>query len=84
MWTGPGTLPRPDDLRRLKAKMGWEHIPWYPLTGDLHADFEVDQRHGTNAFIRDGHRAAGRGEARHGCGADYRDPCPSSSGSVVL
>jgi predicted dithiol-disulfide oxidoreductase (DUF899 family) len=42
------------DIRGLKARMGWEHIPWYTLTDDFDADFGVDQWHGTNAFIRDG------------------------------
>ena len=42
------------DIERLKARMGWEPIPWYTLTDDFDADFEVDEWHGTNAFIRDG------------------------------
>ena len=42
------------DLARQKAKMGWEHIPWYTLTDEFDADFGVDQWHGTNVFIRDG------------------------------
>lgn len=41
-----------DDIRRVKARMGWE-MPWYTLTDDFDADFGVDQWHGTNAFIRD-------------------------------
>ena len=44
------------DLARVKARMGWEHIPWYTLTDDFDADFGVDEWHGTNAFIRDGGR----------------------------
>jgi predicted dithiol-disulfide oxidoreductase (DUF899 family) len=44
------------DLARVKAKMGWEHIPWYTLTDDFDTDFSVDEWHGTNAFIRDGNR----------------------------
>ena len=43
-------------LANLKARMGWEHIPWYTLTGDFDVDFDVDQWHGTNSFIRDGER----------------------------
>jgi predicted dithiol-disulfide oxidoreductase (DUF899 family) len=36
--------------------MGWEYIPWYTITDDFDKDFDVDQWHGTNAFIRhDGH-----------------------------
>jgi predicted dithiol-disulfide oxidoreductase (DUF899 family) len=45
-----------EDIARLKARMGWEHIPWYTLTDDFDADFGVDEWHGTNAFIRDGER----------------------------
>jgi predicted dithiol-disulfide oxidoreductase (DUF899 family) len=44
------------DIERVKARMGWEHIPWYTLTDDFDADFDVDEWHGTNAFIRDGDR----------------------------
>ena len=40
------------DIERLKARMGWEHIPWYTITDDFDADFGVDEWHGTNAFIR--------------------------------
>ena len=47
--------PQPD-IERLKARMGWEHIPWYTITDDFDADFGVDEWHGTNAFIRDGDR----------------------------
>jgi predicted dithiol-disulfide oxidoreductase (DUF899 family) len=41
------------DIERLKAQMGWE-VPWYTLTDDFDADFDVDEWHGTNAFFRDG------------------------------
>ena len=41
------------DIERLKARMGWELIPWYTLTDDFDADFDVDEWHGTNAFLRD-------------------------------
>jgi predicted dithiol-disulfide oxidoreductase (DUF899 family) len=44
------------DIARLKARMDWQHIPWYTLTDDFDADFGVDEWHGTNAFIRDGDR----------------------------
>jgi predicted dithiol-disulfide oxidoreductase (DUF899 family) len=40
------------DIEGLKARHGWEAIPWYTLTDDFDADFEVDDWHGTNAFIR--------------------------------
>jgi predicted dithiol-disulfide oxidoreductase (DUF899 family) len=43
-----------EDIRRLKADMGWEQIPWYTITDDFDADHGVDEWHGTNAFIRDG------------------------------
>ena len=45
-----------EDIARWKARMGWEHIPWYTLTDDFDADFDVDEWHGTNAFLRDGAR----------------------------
>ena len=44
------------EIARLQVRMGWEHIPWYTLTDDFDADFDVDEWHGTNAFIRDGSR----------------------------
>jgi predicted dithiol-disulfide oxidoreductase (DUF899 family) len=44
------------DIQRLKARMGWEHIPWYTFTGDFDVDMGVDEWHGTNVFIRDGDR----------------------------
>jgi predicted dithiol-disulfide oxidoreductase (DUF899 family) len=42
-----------DDLARWKARMGWEHIPWFTLTDDFDADHGVGEWHGTNAFISD-------------------------------
>ena len=44
------------DIARLKARMGWEMIPWYTITDSFDADFGVDEWHGHNAFIRDGER----------------------------
>jgi predicted dithiol-disulfide oxidoreductase (DUF899 family) len=44
------------DIARMKERMGWQPIPWYTITDDFDADFEVDEWHGTNAFIRDGDR----------------------------
>jgi predicted dithiol-disulfide oxidoreductase (DUF899 family) len=41
------------DIERWKARMGWENIPWYTLTDDFDADFDVAEWHGTNAFLRD-------------------------------
>jgi predicted dithiol-disulfide oxidoreductase (DUF899 family) len=43
-----------ENIRDLKKRMGWEHIPWYTITDDFDKDFGVDQWHGHNAFIRDG------------------------------
>jgi len=42
------------DIQRLKAQMGWEHIPWFTITDGFDADFGVDEWHGHNVFIRDG------------------------------
>jgi predicted dithiol-disulfide oxidoreductase (DUF899 family) len=42
------------DIARLKARMGWELIPWYTITDDFDKDFGVDEWHGHNAFIRNG------------------------------
>jgi predicted dithiol-disulfide oxidoreductase (DUF899 family) len=44
--------PQPD-IERLKERMGWD-IPWYTITDDFDLDFDVDEWHGTNAFLRDG------------------------------
>jgi predicted dithiol-disulfide oxidoreductase (DUF899 family) len=40
------------DIARLKQHHGWEHIPWFTITDDFDKDFDVDEWHGTNAFIR--------------------------------
>jgi predicted dithiol-disulfide oxidoreductase (DUF899 family) len=42
------------DIQDLKKRHGWEHIPWYTITDDFDKDFDVDEWHGTNAFIREG------------------------------
>jgi predicted dithiol-disulfide oxidoreductase (DUF899 family) len=44
--------PQPD-IARVKARMGWT-MPWYTMTDEFDKDFDVDEWHGTNAFIRDG------------------------------
>ena len=44
------------DIGRWKARMGWQHIPWYTITDDFDADFDVDQWHGHNAFYREDER----------------------------
>ena len=41
------------DIARLKERMGWD-VPWFSLTDSFDADFDVNEWHGTNAFIRDG------------------------------
>jgi predicted dithiol-disulfide oxidoreductase (DUF899 family) len=41
------------EIARLKARMGWHHIPWYTITDGFDADFDVGEWHGHNAFIRD-------------------------------
>jgi predicted dithiol-disulfide oxidoreductase (DUF899 family) len=67
------------DIKRLKARMGWEHIPWYTLTDQFDADFGVDEWHGTNAFIRDVKRVFrtyfvnGRGDEQMGNTWNYLD-----------
>jgi predicted dithiol-disulfide oxidoreductase (DUF899 family) len=67
------------DLARLKARMGWEHIPWFTLTDDFDADFGVDEWHGTNAFIHVGARifrtyfVNGRGDEQMGNSWNYLD-----------
>ena len=40
------------EIERWKERMGWE-TPWYTITDDFDADFDVDEWHGTNAFYRD-------------------------------
>lgn len=42
-----------EDITRLQERMGLQDIPWYTLTDDFDADFEVDEWHGTNAFFRE-------------------------------
>jgi predicted dithiol-disulfide oxidoreductase (DUF899 family) len=44
------------EIARLKARMGWQQIPWVTITDSFDADFGVDEWHGHNAFIRDGER----------------------------
>ena len=44
------------EIERLKARMGWEALPWYTLTDDFDTDFDVAEWHGTNVFYRDDDR----------------------------
>jgi predicted dithiol-disulfide oxidoreductase (DUF899 family) len=68
-----------DEIAGLKARMGWQHIPWYTLTDDFDKDFGVDEWHGHNAFIRDGDRIFrtylidGRGDEAIGSTWSYLD-----------
>jgi len=70
------------DLVRMKAKMGWEKIPWYTITDSFDVDFGVDQYHGHNVFYRDGDRVYrtyfvnGRGDEKMGTVWSYLDITP--------
>jgi len=67
------------DIKGLKARMGWDHIPWYTITDDFDKDFGVDEWHGHNAFIREGDRVfrtyfiTGRGDEAMGTTWSYLD-----------
>jgi predicted dithiol-disulfide oxidoreductase (DUF899 family) len=67
------------DLARIKAKMGWEKIPWYTITDSFDSDFGVNEWHGHNAFFRDGERIFrtyfidGRGDEAMGTTWSYLD-----------
>jgi predicted dithiol-disulfide oxidoreductase (DUF899 family) len=67
------------DILRVKARMGWEDIPWVTITDSFDADFGVDEWHGHNAFIRDGERIFrtyfinGRGDEAIGTVWSYLD-----------
>jgi predicted dithiol-disulfide oxidoreductase (DUF899 family) len=41
-----------ENIQGLKERHGWELIPWYTITDDFDKDFDVDEWHGTNAFLR--------------------------------
>ncbi len=66
-------------IERMKARMGWDYIPWYTLTDEFDADMGVDQWHGTNAFIRNGdtifrtYFLNGRGDEQMGNHWNYLD-----------
>jgi predicted dithiol-disulfide oxidoreductase (DUF899 family) len=70
------------DIKRVKARMGWERIPWYTITDDFDKDFGVDEWHGHNAFIRDGDKVFrtyfinGRGDEAMGTTWSYLDMSP--------
>src|SRR6059058_108522 len=70
------------DIKRVKARMGWQQIPWYTITDSFDKDFGVDEWHGTNAFIRDGDRVFrtylinNRGDEQMGNTWNYLDITP--------
>jgi predicted dithiol-disulfide oxidoreductase (DUF899 family) len=67
------------EIRKLKERHGWQHIPWYEITDDWDRDFGVDEWHGHNAFINhDGriyrtYRTEARGDERLGTTWSYLD-----------
>jgi predicted dithiol-disulfide oxidoreductase (DUF899 family) len=69
------------DIARLKERMGWDG-PWYTITDDFDADFDVDEWHGTNVFVRDGHQIFrtyfidARGDEALGSTWSYMDIAP--------
>src|SRR6478609_8617423 len=70
------------DIARLKARMGWEMIPWYTITDSFDADFGVGEWHGTNVFFRDGSKIFrtyfinNRGDEQMGGTWNYLDITP--------
>jgi predicted dithiol-disulfide oxidoreductase (DUF899 family) len=72
--------PQPD-IARLKEKMGWDG-PWYTITDDFDRDFDVDEWHGTNVFLREGDRIFrtyfidARGDEALGSTWSYMDIAP--------
>lgn len=70
------------DIARLKARMGWQMIPWYTVTDSFDADFGVGEWHGTNVFIHDGGKVYrtyfinNRGDEQMGGTWNYLDITP--------
>jgi len=70
------------DIAGLKARMGWEGIPWFTVTDDFDADFGVGEWHGTNVFFRDGEKVFrtyfvnNRGDEQMGGTWNYLDITP--------
>src|SRR4051794_11439888 len=70
------------EIARLKARMGWNDVPWYTLTDSFDADFGVDEWHGTNVFLREGDQifrtyfVNGRGDEALGSTFSYLDIAP--------
>ena len=69
------------DIERWKARMGWS-MPWYTITDDFDRDFDVDEWHGTNVFLREGDRVFrtyfidARGDEAMGSTWSYLDITP--------
>ena len=69
-------------IQGLKERHGWQHIPWYTITDDFDKDFDVDQWHGTNAFVRNDGRifrtyfVNNRGDEQMGGTWNYLDITP--------
>jgi predicted dithiol-disulfide oxidoreductase (DUF899 family) len=70
------------DIARLKARMGWEKIPWYTMTDSFDKNFGVDEWHGHNVFFRDGNKVFrtyfinARGDEKMGTIWSYLDMTP--------
>jgi predicted dithiol-disulfide oxidoreductase (DUF899 family) len=66
-------------IQDLKRRHGWEQIPWYTITDGFDKDFDVDEWHGHNAFIREGEKIFrtylinGRGDEAIGTTWSYLD-----------
>ena len=73
---------RQDKIAGLKARMGWEHIPWVTITDDFDKDFGIDEWHATNVFYRDGDKVFrtyvidSRGDEQMGGTWNYLDITP--------
>lgn len=71
-----------DKIADLRARMGWDHIPWVTITDDFDADFGVDEWHAHNVFIRDDqaiyctYRSQARGDEAFGTVWSYLDITP--------
>ena len=70
------------DIARVKARMGWEEIPWVTITDSFDADFGVAEWHGTNVFFREGDKVfrtyflKSRGDEQMGNTWNYLDITP--------
>ncbi|HET9198181.1 MAG TPA: DUF899 domain-containing protein [Solirubrobacterales bacterium] len=69
------------EIAGLKERMGWE-LPWYTITDGFDADFDVDEWHGTNVFLREGgevfrtYFVDARGDEQMGGTWNYLDVTP--------